>query len=156
MSYRPEFAEVSEVVTRAAEAMEYSFRQAGLELHVDTETVWTHFDPDAIEQALINLLSNSLKYASTGKRVALSCARNGKHVKLTVADDGPGIAEDEQEHIFERFYRADRVDNRKISGAGLGLALVEHIAVGHNGRITVKSSPGKGATFTIHLPLNSS
>jgi signal transduction histidine kinase len=156
MSYRPEFAEVSEVVYRAADAMEYSFVQAGLELKVDTETIWTHFDPDAIEQALINLLSNSIKYASTGKLVSLSCARNGTHLKLTVADEGPGISDEEQERIFERFYRGARVEDRRVTGVGLGLALVDHIATGHQGRVSVESSPGEGAMFTILLPIEDS
>ena len=155
MTYRPEFAEVSEIVDRAADAMEYSFKQASIELKVDTVMIWTHFDPDAIEQALINLLSNSIKYAPNGKIVSLSCQRNDRHVKLKVVDYGPGISEDEQQLIFDRFYRGERVGDRRVTGVGLGLALVEHIISGHRGHVSVQSTPGKGATFTIHLPLES-
>ena len=153
MSYRPGPGHLDEVTDRAADAMEYAFKQAGVTLERDIASVEASFDPDAVEQAVINLLSNALKYGASGGMVRLSCHRNGTHAHLSVSDDGPGIAVEEQERIFERFYRAERADDRRITGAGLGLALVQHIAVGHGGTVSLDSTPGSGATFTLSLPL---
>lgn len=156
MTYHMEYGEMSEIALRAADTMEYAFKQANMDLKVEMDTVWTRVDPDALEQALINLLQNALKYASTGKSVSLSCVKNGQFGKFVVADHGPGISKEDHEQIFERFYRAEREDDRRVSGAGLGLSLVQHIAEGHDGKVSVESAPGHGATFTISIPITAS
>jgi two-component system phosphate regulon sensor histidine kinase PhoR len=105
-----------------------------------------------LEQAVVNLLDNAIKYSEPGHEVQLSAANTSGEVTIRVADSGCGIAEEHLARIFERFYRVDRARSRKLGGTGLGLAIVKHIAQAHHGRVTVESTPGVGSTFTIHLP----
>lgn len=156
MSYRPTPGQLDDVANRAADAMEYAFTQAGVSLERSIAPVGALFDPDAVEQAVINLLSNALKYGATGGAVRLSCQRNGTHAHVSVSDNGPGIAHEEHARIFERYYRSERADGKRITGVGLGLALVQHIAHGHGGTVTLASEPGLGATFTLSLPMEPS
>jgi two-component system phosphate regulon sensor histidine kinase PhoR len=83
----------------------------------------------------------------------VAASASGKELAISVADQGPGIAEEHLPRIFERFYRVDRARSRKLGGTGLGLAIVKHIAQAHHGRVTVTSTVGAGTTFTIYLPL---
>jgi signal transduction histidine kinase len=83
--------------------------------------------------------------------VRLSRAPGG--VALSVRDRGPGISIEDQKRIFERFYRADNARARNVRGSGIGLALVKHIAEAHGGRVEVESAPGRGATFTVYVPV---
>ncbi len=105
-----------------------------------------------IEQATVNLVDNSIKYSNPGSTVSLSIRRGGNEVSVRVEDEGIGIPEKHLPRIFERFYRVDKARSREMGGTGLGLAIVKHIVQAHNGHITVSSTPGKGSTFTIHLP----
>jgi signal transduction histidine kinase len=109
-------------------------------------------DQDALEQALLNLLGNAMKYSGTSRDIALRVERDDGLAAIGVEDHGIGIAPEEQAHIFERFYRAATPENREIPGAGLGLALVDHIMKAHRGSVSVRSRPGEGATFTIRIP----
>ena len=79
-----------------------------------------------------------------------------RELRLSVADNGPGIAPEHHERIFERFYRVDKARSRKLGGSGLGLSIVKHIALVHNGRASVRSVPGEGSTFYLVIPLNTS
>ena len=113
-------------------------------------------DRDALRRALLNLVSNALKYADDGRWIGLTVSRepgrdNGQ-VQVSVTDRGRGIPADEMAHIFEPFYRGKVALSQQIHGNGLGLSLVKRIAEAHGGRVTVKSAPGQGATFTIALP----
>ena len=109
-------------------------------------------DADLLEQALINLIENALRY-SNGKSITLSVTQKGANAVLTVKDDGIGIAPEHHDRLFERFYRVDKSRSRELGGTGLGLAIVKHIALIHNGKAGIISSPGKGAEFRITLPL---
>ena len=105
-----------------------------------------------LEQALVNLLDNAIKYSEPGSRVDVAAeARNGGEVVLSVRDHGCGIEKEYLDRIFERFYRVDKARSRKLGGTGLGLAIVKHIAQAHGGRVSVESIPGKGSLFAIHL-----
>jgi two-component system phosphate regulon sensor histidine kinase PhoR len=112
-------------------------------------------DPALIEEALINLVDNAINYSPENAHVLLSGSLNpGKNeLCLSVADNGCGIAPEHHIRIFERFYRVDKARSRKLGGSGLGLSIVKHIALVHNGRVAVKSAPGKGSTFYIYIPL---
>jgi two-component system phosphate regulon sensor histidine kinase PhoR len=111
-------------------------------------------DRDALQQAILNLLTNAMKYSGEHREIGLRvCAEDGAAV-IQVSDRGIGIAENEHSHIFEKFYRVPIPENREIPGTGLGLSLVAHIAEAHGGSVQVKSRPGEGSTFSIHLPLN--
>ncbi|HHQ49456.1 MAG TPA: sensor histidine kinase, partial [Acidobacteria bacterium] len=109
-------------------------------------------DRDALEDALLNLLGNAFKYTGEEKRIAVGAAAEGDVVRLYVRDNGPGIPRREQRRIFQKFYRVDDRLSRAVEGAGLGLAIVHHVATGHGGRVEVDSEPGRGATFSILLP----
>lgn len=116
------------------------------------EDISALINPPLLEQALFNLLDNAIAYSNAGTKVFVSARHEGQCVRITVADEGPGIANEHLPRLFERFYRVDRHRSRKLGGTGLGLAIVKHIAQAHRGDVTVTSTPGKGSTFTISLP----
>src|SRR5487761_1262654 len=103
--------------------------------------------PDLLEQALINLLDNAIKYSEPGGKVWLSGYREGNEAVIAVKDQGCGISEEHHSRLFERFYRVDKARSRKMGGTGLGLAIVKHIVRAHRGEVMVESELGKGSTF---------
>ena len=107
-----------------------------------------------LEQAIINLLDNAIKYSNQEGEVELAASRNGDETIISVRDRGCGIEEEHLPRLFERFYRVDKARSRRLGGTGLGLAIVKHISHYHGGKVGVKSSPGKGSIFSIHLPVN--
>jgi two-component system sensor histidine kinase SenX3 len=102
--------------------------------------------------ALSNLLDNAVAYSAEATRVAVGVHCRSDAVEIAVRDEGIGIADTDQERIFERFYRVDPARSRDTGGTGLGLAIVKHIVSNHGGEVTVWSQPGAGSTFTIRLP----
>ena len=153
--YCPESASLYEIVESAARAMEYPLSQQGFKLDVQTEDGLpnVHVDHDAIEQALLNLLHNAMKYSGESKQIGLHLKRKDSHALIQVIDQGIGIDPQEQKRIFEKFYRIPSPENERIVGTGLGLALVSHIIEAHGGYLELESTPGKGSTFSIFLPL---
>jgi two-component system sensor histidine kinase BaeS len=109
-------------------------------------------DPLRISQALGNLIDNALKYSSPGSLVEVTCYQEGQEIILSVKDSGPGISLEDQPHLFERFYRADKARTPHEGGRGLGLAIVKQIMELHGGRIWFSSLPGGGSTFFLSLP----
>jgi two-component system phosphate regulon sensor histidine kinase PhoR len=105
-----------------------------------------------LEQALVNLLDNAIKYGNAGGTVSLGAAPEAAQVRIWVRDQGPGIAAEHLPRLFERFYRVDKARSSRLGGTGLGLAIVKHIMVVHGGSVTVESTPGTGSTFCLHLP----
>jgi two-component system phosphate regulon sensor histidine kinase PhoR len=110
-------------------------------------------NPPLLEQAVMNLIDNAVKYSPEGSRVRVEARRHEAEVVIAVRDEGCGIAPEHLPRIFERFYVVDKSRSRKLGGTGLGLAIVKHITQVHGGHIGVESTPGQGSTFTIHLPL---
>ena len=133
------------------EAQDVSF-----DVRIDDNVPPVMADRDGLRRALLNLVSNALKYAEDGRWIGLTVSRepgrNDGQVLVSVTDRGRGIPADEMARIFEPFYRGRFALNQQIHGNGLGLSLVKRIAEAHGGRVTVKSTPGQGATFTIALP----
>lgn len=111
-------------------------------------------DNEQLLTALRNLLTNAITYSPEGTRVRLSAQADEEIVELRVSDQGIGIAEAEQERIFERFYRVDPARSRATGGTGLGLSIVKYISTSHGGECLVWSRPGEGSTFTLRLPLH--
>ena len=109
-------------------------------------------DPTLIEQAVVNLLDNAIKYSDEGKSVELVARPRSGGAAVEVRDEGMGIAKKHLPRLFERFYRVDKARSRNMGGTGLGLAIVKHIAQAHGGRVEVQSELGKGSTFTVFLP----
>ena len=124
-------------------------------------TVRIHCDPGLrvrmnrllLEQAVVNLLDNAIKYGPKSGVVNVRAERANGEVVVSVQDRGEGIEPEHLARIFERFYRVDKGRSRKLGGTGLGLAIVKHICQAHGGRVGVESRPGYGSTFRIHLPV---
>lgn len=116
------------------------------------EQVHAAVNPPLLEQALSNLIDNAIKYSEPDSRVWVTCRHTDGEVTVQVLDQGCGIEPRHLSRLFERFYRVDKARSRTLGGTGLGLAIVKHIAQAHGGQVTVKSTPGKGSIFTIHLP----
>ena len=112
-------------------------------------------DQDRLSRVAFNLLNNAYKHAPSDTRVRFRAEAQGDEAIITVADEGPGIAPEHVDHIFDRFYRSDEARDRKTGGAGLGLAISKRIVEAHGGSIGVESIPGKGTLFRFHLPLAS-
>jgi two-component system phosphate regulon sensor histidine kinase PhoR len=124
---------------------------ARVRLACDAETL-APVNAPLLEQAVGNLIDNALKYSPAGSVVTVGGGVDGDRVRITVADEGPGIAAEHLPRLFERFYRVDKARSRQMGGTGLGLAIVKHIAQAHGGRAEVASEVGRGSTFTITLP----
>ena len=105
-----------------------------------------------LEQAVVNLVHNAVKFSEAGQRVRVSARSGENEVVIEVADEGPGIPREHQPRLFERFYRVDRARSRAEGGTGLGLAIVKHIAQAHGGTVEVDSRVGQGSTFRLRLP----
>jgi len=152
-----EFAEadVGEVVERAVDLIGRRLATADMTIAVsiEPELPLVQVDANALTLAVMNLIDNATKYAADGKKIELTMRREPDRIVLDVRDFGPGIDVDEQEHIFERFYRARAVRLKPIRGSGIGLALVRHIARAHRGDVQVVSTPGQGSTFRLWLPI---
>jgi two-component system phosphate regulon sensor histidine kinase PhoR len=109
-------------------------------------------DRGALADALVNLLSNADKYSPETEEIILSATADARTVRFAVIDRGIGIPRREHRRIFEKFYRVDERLSRAVEGSGLGLSIVQHVALGHGGRVEVDSEPGRGSAFTIVLP----
>lgn len=120
----------------------------------DPKEIEAEIDAALIEQALVNLIDNAIKYSTEGNRIEVIICREDGYVTISVKDNGCGIDREHLSRLFERFYVVDKARSRKLGGTGLGLAIVKHIAVAHGGRVSVESTLKQGSTFTIHLPGN--
>ncbi|PIQ90332.1 MAG: hypothetical protein COV71_05060 [Candidatus Omnitrophica bacterium CG11_big_fil_rev_8_21_14_0_20_41_12] len=104
-----------------------------------------------IERVFINLVGNALKFTPQNGKISINANRLNNTVQIDVQDTGFGIPQDDQEHIFDEFYRVDNTINQEVKGTGLGLALVRQIIEAHQGKIWVESKPGEGSTFSFTL-----
>jgi two-component system phosphate regulon sensor histidine kinase PhoR len=109
-------------------------------------------DRRRLEQAVLNLLDNAIKYTDSGGEVTLSLEKESGQTIITVSDTGLGIAAEHLPRLFERFYRVDKNRSREMGGTGLGLSIVKHLAQTQGGRVEVQSQPGKGSDFSLVLP----
>ncbi len=109
-------------------------------------------NPPMLEQAVINLIDNAIKYSEPGQPVEVTAAEQASEVKISVRDHGCGIPQQHLPRLFERFYRVDKGRSRELGGSGLGPAIVKHIAQAHGGQVSVESAPGEGSVLAIHLP----
>lgn len=153
--YSFETVDLGEVVQQMLETWQIRLRHQGFVLHWqgDPGVPPVRADRDAMGQALFNLIDNAVKYSGDSKRIELSLRCHGDEATLEVTDHGIGISRTEQKHIFDRFHRVGSRLTHDVKGSGLGLALVQHIAAAHGGRVDVRSSLGQGSTFTLYLPL---
>ena len=140
---------VADIVHTAVNLARPQATRAGVEIHLTSQPLIRPCDSRLLESAIANLIQNALRYSgSKDIEVKVERASNGKAV-ISVADHGVGIPPDCQPRLFERFYRVDKDRSRALGGTGLGLAIVKHIAQLHGGTVTVSSTAGQGATFTV-------
>jgi signal transduction histidine kinase len=146
---------VEPLIHEVLDAFRYPLAQRGFKLDVAVapDLPEALMDPEAIKQALANLVDNALKYSTERRRLGLSARREGSWVVIEVADEGIGIPAGELERIFEKFYRIGRSETQGTRGSGVGLALVKHIAEAHGGRVSAESRPGQGSRFSLYLPI---
>ena len=143
-----------DILTTAKELCRSKAEAAGVALELEcSPDLAVRADSSLLEQAVVNLIDNAVKYSPAGSSVTVSAvSRDGGSIEIRVTDHGCGIDKKEHERIFERFYRVDKARSRKLGGTGLGLSIVKHIVLAHGGTVHVESEPGKGATFVIELP----
>jgi signal transduction histidine kinase len=148
--------DIADLVRNTLDAYRYQIEQQGfaLEESIDPDLPPMRLDREAIARALVNLVNNALKYSSDEKFLGVKLYKANSSVKLEVVDHGIGISRREQSKIFEKFYRTGDPLVHNTKGSGLGLSLVRHITHAHGGEIAVESTPGKGSTFILSLPLD--
>src|SRR5581483_10736087 len=143
-----------QILRSSAAAMESQLIADGfvLDVLIDEDIPDLPADSEALEHAIINLLTNARKYSGDSHRIELILTATNTEARIQVRDWGIGIAPEEHTRIFEKFYRVRSAATEAITGTGLGLTLVSRIVEAHGGRVEVKSALGQGSTFTIHLP----
>jgi heavy metal sensor kinase len=145
---------LKELLTELASDIEVLAREKGIEFKLARlESLSIEGDRVKLEQLFLNLLENAIRYTPSGGSISASIVREGKAAVIIIKDTGIGISKEHMPHLFERFYRVDKARSRAEGGAGLGLAICQHIAQVHNGKIEVESQIGKGSTFSVSLPL---
>jgi two-component system phosphate regulon sensor histidine kinase PhoR len=144
---------LSPVIAAAVETCQAKADEKGISVRVRCETgLMAMMNRTMIEQAIINLIDNAVKYSPEGRKVELVASQDTSEAKIQVIDQGRGIDAVHLPRLFERFYRTDRARSRQMGGTGLGLSIVKHIAEAHGGRVSVESMPGQGSTFTLSIP----
>src|SRR5690349_12863319 len=148
---------LNETVKDCARAAQVLATRKGVRLTAESDAPSIHLngDKELITRMLLNLLDNAVKYTPAGGEISLALTRQNGNAEITVRDTGIGIAESDRQRIFDRFYRVDKARSRALGGAGLGLSIVRWIVEVHGGEIYIDSSPGRGSTFTVDLPLKS-
>ena len=143
------------VVRRSADTLQYPLSQQGVSLRVEVadDVPVVQADEDALQQAVLNLLTNAMKYSGTSAEIDLTLHRSNGEAIITVRDYGLGIPATYRDRVVEKFFRVPSAETARIPGAGLGLTLVDHIVRGHGGRLEIESLVGSGSTFSIHLPV---
>ena len=138
----------------AMEAVQELADKQGLSLELDSpeNEIEVLADRRHLEQVVVNLLENAVKYTAQGGLVKLKCGIREQKVEIQVEDSGIGISSEHLPRIFERFYRVDKDRSREAGGTGLGLSIVKHVVNAHGGEVRVESCPGRGSVFTILLP----
>jgi len=147
--------ELRDLLRRVVAQFDEPIRAQGVEIRITTADDDLVVEADALklEQVLVNLLDNALKYGNRpGLTVEFYAERLGNAVHLQVSDSGPGIPYEDQEHIFERFYRVHKDRARHTGGTGLGLSIVKNVVEAHGGKVSLQSIPGSGSVFRIVLP----
>ncbi|NIQ00753.1 MAG: PAS domain-containing protein [Nitrospinaceae bacterium] len=149
-----EICPLQPILELATEICRPKAKDKNIQVNLDvTPGLTAIINPNLIEQALVNLVDNAIKYSPDGAQVNIRGFAQNAKVTLEVSDTGRGIPSEHLPRLFERFYRVDADRSRRLGGTGLGLAIVKHIAQIHRGSVSVTSEVGSGSTFKIHLPL---
>ncbi|MFB7892332.1 sensor histidine kinase [Microbacterium sp. NPDC056044] len=150
---RQQDVSIDEVVASALDAHAIQADSAGVEvMRGGARGLYVHGDAQVLSEAVGNLIANAIAYSPRGSSVGVGIKAVDRIVEIAVTDRGIGIAEGEQDRVFERFYRSDPARARRTGGTGLGLSIVKHAVQRHGGEVRLWSRPGRGSTFTIRLP----
>jgi two-component system phosphate regulon sensor histidine kinase PhoR len=149
---------VDESVTLALSNAIFLCKDKALKRNIDiilnnAEEISFKHNSSLIEQAIINLLNNAIKYSNGNSEIKITVIKLSHEIKISIEDKGSGIPEEHLSRLFERFYRVDKARSRQLGGTGLGLSIVKHIALAHKGTVTVSSEINKGSIFSLILPL---
>lgn len=147
---KPEPVQVGQLLAEAAGLLQTRAEAGHVTIIVEGTELEVEADRAALLRVATNLLDNAVKWSPPGGRVWVTAQDEGDLVAITVRDEGPGIPEQDQPRVFERFFKSDA--SRANAGVGLGLAIVKHLVRAHSGTATVASRPGQGAAFTVRLP----
>jgi len=144
---------IMNVIENAVQLCKPTAESKGINIDLDCdENLVARINSPLLEQAIVNLIDNSIKYSDKDKKVRIKAFQDERGIFIEIIDQGKGIEEEHIPRLFERFYRVDKARSRRLGGTGLGLAIVKHIIQAHGGHVSVISSLGKGSTFTILLP----
>ena len=144
---------IDSVIQNAVLACHDAATKKDIQIKTDCEEhIQSSINPALLEQAIVNLVSNAIKYSEPGTKVEIAAARSEDGISISVRDQGAGIERKHLSRLFERFYRVDKSRSRAQGGTGLGLAIVKHVAIAHGGRVAVESELEKGSTFSLFLP----
>jgi signal transduction histidine kinase len=154
LTIRPEPAGAAGLIEDAVRTMRAQFdtRRQELSLEIEADLPWIEADRDRIRQVLVNLLTNANEYCPEGAGIEVKARSGSAEVEIDVIDNGPGIPEQQLEHIFERFTRGDAGETQRVGGTGLGLAISKSLIELHGGTIAAESTLGQGSAFRIRLP----
>lgn len=153
LALRRQWFDVEHMLETVFEGFRDKALHEGVLIHEDYQhDIELNGDIELLEQAFSNIIDNAIKYTPRGGSVTIKSGEEGDVVKISVSDTGIGIPEDQIPHVFERFYRVDREQSRRLGGTGLGLAITHWIINAHNGGISVTSSEDKGTEFAVTLP----
>ena len=149
---------VDESITLALSNAIFLCKDKALKRNIDiilnnAEDITFKHNSSLIEQAIINLLNNAIKYSDGNSEIKITVIKQSHDIKISIEDKGSGIPEEHLSRLFERFYRVDKARSRELGGTGLGLSIVKHIALAHKGSVTVSSEINKGSIFSLILPL---
>ncbi len=144
--------QISDPITGAVETCYMKAKEKDIELEIDCRDDRAELNSFMIEQALVNIIDNAIKYSNPGSKIKVTGEIEGSVVQISVSDSGYGISPEHLDRIFERFYVTDKARSRKLGGTGLGLAIVKHITNAHSGNVEVESVLGQGSIFTITFP----
>ena len=145
------------VLQDAVDTCHWKAVKKSIQINLDCSSgIVVNINAPLIEQAVVNLLDNAIKYSNENTTISVSVVSDENNTTISVNDQGVGIADEHLGRVFERFYRVDKARSRKLGGTGLGLSIVKNIATAHNGTVAVNSIIGKGSTFEIRLPIQNS
>ena len=146
--------QLMDLIDRVYHMLQPLASKQGITLECETEDLTVNGDQTKLQQAFSNLIDNAIKYSPEDTVIKIKLYKKGKNAVVDITDQGIGISEADQAHIFDRFYRVDKARSRGSGGTGLGLSIVDNIIKQHGGTISVKSALGEGSTFTVELPIS--
>ena len=145
---------LNDIINQAIEFLEEKAKEKNIKINfVENENIIMQADKIQMYELFYNLIENSIKYNKMNGKVSIILSKDEKHISISIKDTGIGIAKNEQDRVFERFYRVEKSRSKSIKGSGLGLSIVKHIVLSHKGKITLESKEDVGTNINIAFDL---